>query len=69
MNEAPKIELIEGEIASVSLKPGDRLVVMSETTLSLDAITQMQESLKRWAPDYPVLVMDNGLRLGVIRAE
>jgi hypothetical protein len=67
LNDA-KIELVQGEIAAVSLNPGDRLVIMCQGHLSREQIERLGAEMKRWAPNVPCAVLEDGLRLGVIRA-
>jgi heterodisulfide reductase subunit A-like polyferredoxin len=62
------IKFIEGELASVTLKPGDRLVIHTEQHLSREMAEMLKDQMEKWAPGVPCAVLSAGLKLGVVSA-
>lgn len=54
-------------MSELSLGPDDNLVVFSEDVLGEEAIRHIREEFKDGVPKSNVLVLSQGLRLGVIR--
>lgn len=63
-----EIELI-GHLQRVELRPGDRLVLTCALRLPQAAFARIVELMERWAPGVPTLFLDEGMTLGVVRAE
>lgn len=54
-------------LAVLSLQPDDALVFMADKAISLDIQTRIVEAVKQWLPGHEVLVLDCGIKLGVVR--
>jgi hypothetical protein len=61
-----EIRFIDLQLAVATLKPGDRLVISCDRFLSQTASNEIGKLVSQWAPGIPVLVMDGGMKLGVI---
>lgn len=68
MADETRVELVQGEIAAVELRPGDRLVVVLDRIASDHELKRIAHMLHQWAPGVPALVMEGGAQLGVVRA-
>lgn len=67
--EVMKIEVVEGELSVLSLKPGDRLVLHTDAHLSDSMRGHLQQTMGRIAPGHECVVIEGGARLGVLRSE
>lgn len=67
--EAPIVNTDEirfvGDLQRLEVRPGDRFVLMTDQSLSIDLAKRLQESLVS-ALGAPVIVLSDGLQLGVI---
>ena len=58
-----------GKLTSVSIKPGDVLVVMCPKRLSVRGYDRITETTKQHFPDNKVVILEDGITLGVVRKE
>jgi hypothetical protein len=58
-----------GQLSTLSLKPGDVVVVTYPDTLSMKAMQQMVDCVKNAGVKNRVLVLDSGGSLGVLRQD
>lgn len=56
-------------IQAISLGPNDRLAVYYSRHLSSQAVENIQRYMNTWAPGVPVVVLQDGMQLGVLREE
>lgn len=61
-----EIRFIDLHLAVATLKPGDRLVLSYPLHLPCAVIDQLKKQMAEWAPGVPVIVLDAGLKLGVV---
>jgi hypothetical protein len=64
-----EIRYIDVPLATVNLKPDDRLVVMYPKSLSHDAAERMRRQFEAWAPGRSVIILTDGMTLGVVSPE
>lgn len=57
-----------GDLTRLKLEPGDRFVLSSDDRLSDQHVARIVEMWERFAPGTPILVLERGLRLGVVNA-
>lgn len=62
-------ELELGELKRVTLRPGDRLIVMQEIEMDRTQRGLLVHRLEQWAPGYPVMILPPGVTLGVLGVE
>lgn len=55
-----------GDVQRLVLNPGDRVVLMSEERLSMDAAEHLRAVLQERFPGHETVVLDKGLKLGVL---
>ncbi len=56
-------------MTSVSLRPGDVVVIMSPNRLSEQGYQRLSESVKRHFPGHEMVILEEGMTLGVVRKE
>lgn len=61
-----EIRILEGTLAKLEVKPGDTLVLMCDRHLSQQNLVRMFEQMKTHFPDMKCLVLDGGMKLGVV---
>lgn len=59
-------ELMIGELQRVELKPGDVFVIHCDMLLTEEAIQGMRDAWDRLMPGHKVIILDKGMRLGVV---
>jgi hypothetical protein len=72
-----KIKLEDGtevpfaDIAVLTLKPGDYLILRAEQKLSMEAVERLHNAFRRSLPELVgrVLVLDGGLEMAILRPE
>lgn len=57
-----------GHLDVADIRPEDTLVMRSERPLTLEARSRIRETLEGTFPDCQVLVLSDGLELGIVRA-
>lgn len=69
MNElkpGENFEFMIGELQRVELKPGDVFVIHCDMLLTEEAIQVMRDAWDRLMPGHKVIILDKGMRLGVV---
>lgn len=64
----PKVQFTEAELATIEFRPGDTAVLMFAHRMTMDESRQIVELWKSVRPDIRCIVLEDGARLGVIRA-
>lgn len=71
MNDLPEIQFV-GELQRLELKPGDRFVLHCDRPLPAVVAEHLERGWRRFvgdrADEFPLLVLEPGMRLGVIGA-
>lgn len=62
-------DALVSEVSSLSLKPGDKLVVRCKDDLSPEAVERISETLKPRFPDNEILIFPPNLEPSVIRPD
>lgn len=57
-----------GDVQRLALKPGDILVLSAPSRISPDCARHLTEAVKRLVPGHEVLVLGDGLKVGVLEA-
>ena len=68
LTEPVEIRFLMAELQTLTVRPGDRFVLHSDLRIT-DAARIFEAWRKFAGEDVPLLVIDSGMRLGVIRAE
>ncbi|SMQ65890.1 hypothetical protein SAMN06295905_1342 [Devosia lucknowensis] len=56
-----------GDLIRLDFKPGDKAVLMASRCISHEQGRRIHEAWERYAPGVPLLVLDDGMKLGLIR--
>lgn len=60
---------LQQQVARLNITPGDRLVLRVPGTLHAEVIRRFSERIRDWAGGTPVLVLEGGATLDVVRME
>ena len=63
---APLLEEVES-VKMMRLEPGDRVVLLFPGPLPKRALAVLRDQLDRMFPDNPVIILDNGATLEVLK--
>lgn len=57
-----------GNFSRIDIRPGDKFVLFAPFALSSDAVERIRTAWREFAGDVPIMILDNGMSLGVISA-
>lgn len=65
---APEVRYL-GDLSRLAIQPGDKFVLTHARCLSDEAQARIKGVWKSFAGDVPLLILDQGFRLGLINTE
>lgn len=61
------VQLVQADLSVLAVEPDDKIVITSPHRLSRDQLDRIKEQMARTFPARTVLVLDDGMKLGVVR--